>query len=124
MPASSRITNLGSYDPMLVSSLAGDTRESPPPGDRGPAQLRDPRIRTNIGLLLELLEHPRFIAGELDRGFSMLRATRSVPADSRHDARRPGDCRRRTGVRLQRGYALSRSSAGVDPWISLRGARV
>ena len=59
------------YDPMLAKLIArGEDREAA--RRRALSALRSYPvlgIRTNIGLLIELLEHPRFIAGALDTGF-------------------------------------------------------
>src|SRR5688500_3498264 len=59
------------YDPLLAKLIAwGETRDAA--RQRALAALRSYPvlgIRTNIGLLIELLEHPRFAAGALDTGF-------------------------------------------------------
>ena len=59
------------YDPMLAKVIAtGETRERATA--RLIAALRDYPIlgiRTNIPLLLRILEHPRFQAGDIDTGF-------------------------------------------------------
>ena len=59
------------YDPLLAKLIAwGETRDAA--RRRALAALRSYPIlgiRTNIALLIELLEHPRFIAGALDTGF-------------------------------------------------------
>src|SRR5688572_14527420 len=59
------------YDPLLAKLIAsGETREAA--RRRALAALRAfpiLGIRTNIALLIELLEHPRFISGDLDTQF-------------------------------------------------------
>jgi acetyl-CoA carboxylase biotin carboxylase subunit len=59
------------YDPMIAKVIAtGETRESATA--RLIAALRDYPIlgiRTNVPLLLRILEHPRFQAGDIDTGF-------------------------------------------------------
>jgi acetyl/propionyl-CoA carboxylase alpha subunit len=103
----------------------GDTRESA--RRRVIAALRSYPIlgiRTNIGLLLELLEHPRFIAGELDTGFLDAEGD-AIRARLTYDATPAvlAITAAARSVRLHPDHA-QRSSAGLDPWISLRGARV
>ena len=73
------------YDPLLAKLIAsGETREAA--RLRALAALRSYPIlgiRTNIPLLIELLEHPRFIAGDVDTGFldteDAIRARLSAP---------------------------------------------
>ena len=59
------------YDPLLAKLIAwGETRDVA--RRRALAALRSYPIlgiRTNVALLVELLEHPRFIAGSIDTGF-------------------------------------------------------
>ena len=59
------------YDPMIAKVVAtGETRECATA--RLIAALRDYPIlgiRTNVPLLLRILEHPRFQAGDIDTGF-------------------------------------------------------
>ena len=59
------------YDPMMAKLIAsGDTREAA--RQRALAALRNYPvlgIRTNIAFLIALLEHPRFVSGDLDTGF-------------------------------------------------------
>ena len=85
-------------------------------------------IRTNTGLLIELLEHPRFIEGALDTGFldaegDAIRARlrdEASPAVSAvvAAARATG----RAGPLTGRDRVFNRPPS--DPWTSLRGARV
>jgi acetyl-CoA carboxylase biotin carboxylase subunit len=113
------------YDPMLAKLIGwGDTRESA--RRRVIAALRSYPIlgiRTNIGLLLELLEHPRFIAGELDTGFLDAEGD-EMRARLTHDATPAvlAIAAAARSARLQPDHG--HRSADVDPWISLRGARV
>ena len=59
------------YDPLLAKLIAwGETRDAA--RRRALAALRSYPvlgIRTNIALLIELLEHPRFVSGSIDTGF-------------------------------------------------------
>jgi acetyl-CoA carboxylase biotin carboxylase subunit len=128
------------YDPLLAKLIAwGETRDAA--RRRALAALRSYPvlgIRTNITLLIELLEHPRFIAGSLDTGFldaegdairTRLRGEATPVAEAVAAAARAT------------GRAGSFGSAGTDPlgpargagpspakspdpWTSLRGARV
>jgi acetyl-CoA/propionyl-CoA carboxylase biotin carboxyl carrier protein len=129
------------YDPLLAKLIAwGETRDAA--RRRALAALRSYPvlgIRTNIALLIELLEHPRFIAGALDTGFldaegDAIRArlrdespavVEAVAAAARATGRAgpygpaeigpfgPADGSRSESV-----------AAHDDPWTSLRGARV
>jgi 3-methylcrotonyl-CoA carboxylase alpha subunit len=139
------------YDPLLAKVIASsDSRESA--RRRAVSALRNfpiLGIRTNIPLLLDVLEHPRFIAGEIDTGFLDAEAER-LPARSaagpppevlalaravRDDASMGNlvtpataglhDHRFRPDV----GSGFSRiedaaEHATADPWDSLRGIRV
>jgi acetyl/propionyl-CoA carboxylase alpha subunit len=85
-------------------------------------------IRTNIALLIELLEHPRFVAGSIDTGFldqegDAIRARLNVQtppsveaiaaAVGRAGASGAPDTDRRAGP-----------FGAADPWTALRDARV
>jgi 3-methylcrotonyl-CoA carboxylase alpha subunit len=110
------------YDPLLAKLIAwGETRDAA--RRRALTALRSYPIlgiRTNIALLIELLEHPRFVAGSIDTGF----------LDEEGDAiraRLSGE----TPVVVEAIAAAARvSSSGLagdtptDPWTSLRGSRV
>jgi acetyl/propionyl-CoA carboxylase alpha subunit len=112
------------YDPLIAKLIAsGETREVA--RRRALAALRSfpiLGIRTNAALLIELLDHPRFISGDLDTQFldsegDALRARLAAEpsadilavaaaadsrADRRHDPTQPS----------------------ADPWAVLRGVRV
>jgi acetyl-CoA carboxylase biotin carboxylase subunit len=115
------------YDPMLAKLIAwGENREAA--RRRALAALRSYPvlgIRTNIGLLIELLQHPRFIAGEIDTGFLdtegdaiRARLRDEVPAAVQAIAAAVRDTR-------PAAFTSGRGPAGPDdPWTSLRGARV
>ena len=117
------------YDPLLAKLIAtGETREDA--RHRALAALRAYPIlgiRTNVELLIALLEHPRFIDGTADTGLlgaergamsaglsieagpevaAIVAACRSEPPDS-------------TGARVS-----GSAAPAVDPWTSLRGVRV
>ena len=86
------------YDPMIAKLIAsGDTREAA--RQRAIAALRAYQvegIRTNIPLLLALLEHPRFISGDLDTHF----------------------------IDRERAALLARRPEDLDPWVALHGWRL
>jgi len=124
------------YDPLLAKLIAwGETRDAA--RRRALAALRSYPvlgIRTNIALLVELLEHPRFIAGSLDTGFldaegDAIRArlgsetpaiVETVAAAARTG--RAGPFGPAGGDPI--GRADNDGPAVTDPWTSLRGARV
>ena len=112
------------YDPLLAKLIAwGETREAA--RRRALSALRSYPIlgiRTNVALLIELLEHPRFVAGAIDTGF----------LDAEGDAIR-AQLSGETPAVVEAVAAAARVSgrAGpvgpaddTDPWTSLRGARV
>jgi acetyl-CoA carboxylase biotin carboxylase subunit len=113
------------YDPMVAKLIAwGETREAA--RRRAIVALRNYPIlgiRTNTALLLALLEHPRFVSGDLDTGFldtegDAIRASLAVetPADAIAVAQA-----------AENGSVPSTSSAIAavtsDPWTTLRGWR-
>ena len=116
------------YDPLLVKLIAsGDTRDTA--RARALAALRCYPIlgiRTNIPLLIELLEHPKFVSGNIDTGLldadgDAIRA-RLSPSPS------PEAVAVAAAARAAGPPATTRSSAAgaanIDPWSSLRNARV
>jgi acetyl/propionyl-CoA carboxylase alpha subunit len=114
------------YDPMLAKLIAwGDTREAA--RRRAVIALRNYPIlgiRTNTAMLLALLEHRRFISGDLDTGFlddegDAIRATlgTDMPADAVAVAQAT-----RNGAA---GPALPSATAVTpDPWATLTGWRL
>ena len=109
------------YDPMIAKLIAtGDTRDAA--RRRALAALRSYPIlgvRTNIRLLIALLEHPRFVAGDLDTRFldtegEALRGQLAgdPPADIVELA---AQVRRQPGHRA----AQRPSSQATDPWSTL-----
>ena len=116
------------YDPMLAKLIAwGENRDAA--RRRALAALRSYPvlgIRTNIGLLVELLEHPRFIAGALDTGFldeegDALRARLRDEAPPEVIA--VAATARATGSFSGRAGPFGPATPS-DPWTSLRGVRV
>jgi acetyl-CoA carboxylase biotin carboxylase subunit len=116
------------YDPMLAKLIAwGDTRDVA--RRRALSALRlypILGIQTNIGLLIELLEHPRFIAGVLDTGFldtegDAIRAR--LAGDTPPEVLAVAAAARAAGPG-GRAASPGQVSPEADPWISLRGARV
>ena len=86
------------YDPMIAKLIAsGDTREAA--RGRARAALRAYQIegvRTNLPLLIALLEHPRFISGDIDTHF----------------------------IDRERATLISQPATDPDPWIALQGWRM
>jgi acetyl-CoA/propionyl-CoA carboxylase biotin carboxyl carrier protein len=110
------------YDPLLAKLIAcGETRDAA--RRRALAALRSYPIlgiRTNIALLIELLEHSRFVAGSTDTGFldeegEAIRARLSGETPVVVEA-----------IAAAARVSPSRLAGGTatDPWTSLRGARV
>jgi len=110
------------YDPLIAKLIAsGDTREAA--RQRAVAAVTSfpiLGIRTNTGLLLELLNHPRFVAGAVDTGFLdaeadslRVRLLADAPPEARAVAALVGDTTR-----------PARPSVGNDPWSSLRDVRL
>jgi len=124
------------YDPLLAKLIAwGETRDAA--RRRALAALRSYPIlgiRTNVALLIELLEHPRFIAGSIDTGFldtegDAIRARLSVKTPPSVDAvaaaaRSAGPATDRRAGPFGPATSPSGPADTTDPWTSLRGARV
>jgi acetyl/propionyl-CoA carboxylase alpha subunit len=115
------------YDPLLAKLIAwGESRETA--RRRALAALRSYPIlgiRTNTGLLIELLEHARFIEGALDTGFLDAEGD-AMRAHLRDDAP-PVVSDVAAAARVAGSAAPTRDRgqpARSDPWTSLRGARV
>jgi acetyl/propionyl-CoA carboxylase alpha subunit len=118
------------YDPLLAKLIAwGETRDTA--RRRALAALRSYPIlgiRTNIALLIELLEHPRFVSGSIDTGFldaegDAIRARligEPPPVVEAIAAAARGTEARGAGPS---GPAGTRRT-NIDPWTSLRDARV
>ena len=110
------------YDPMLAKLIASaETREAA--RRRALAALRDYPIlgiRTNVAMLIAILQHPRFVAGDIDTHFldaegSALRATLEgePPPEVTAVARAAADVPRDAGA----------AAAVPDPWTLLGGWR-
>lgn len=93
------------YDPMIAKLIAsGETREAA--RTRAIAALREYQIegvRTNIALLIALLEHPRFIAGDIDTHFID---------------------RERANLLAHRSAESPEQNPSLDPWDALPGWRI
>jgi acetyl/propionyl-CoA carboxylase alpha subunit len=112
------------YDPLIAKLIAsGETREVA--RRRALAALRSfpiLGIRTNAGLLIELLEHPRFVGGDLDTQF----------LDSEGEALRARLAAEPSADVLAVAAAADSGTNGThdpshptaDPWAVLRGVRV
>jgi acetyl/propionyl-CoA carboxylase alpha subunit len=101
------------YDPLIAKLIAdGEAREIA--RRRAIEALRSYPIlgiRTNISFLIEVLEHPRFISGDIDTRFldaegKTLRASAPVPAEALEVAAVLG--------------TPTTDSTGKDPWDTLR----
>jgi acetyl/propionyl-CoA carboxylase alpha subunit len=112
------------YDPLIAKIIASaETREHA--RRRLLAALRQFPIlgvRTNVPLLINILEHPRFVEGHVDTGFLDREAEHvrprpavDVPSEVRAIAE---------AVRSQPAAVAGTTRAVPDPWTVLRGARV
>jgi acetyl/propionyl-CoA carboxylase alpha subunit len=116
------------YDPMIAKLIAtGDTRDIA--RRRAIAALCEYPIlgiRTNVAFLIALLEHPRFVSGEIDTGFLNAEgagirariADMAIPADvidvaAAASAARPTTAGASGGIR----------TPSADPWNTVRGFR-
>jgi 3-methylcrotonyl-CoA carboxylase alpha subunit len=114
------------YDPLLAKLIgAGESREAA--RQRALAALRSfpvLGIVTNLPFLIAILEHPRFVAGDVDTHF--LDAERRVILDRLTEPAPDGIAAIALAARSATGAAAA-SAAGtarVDPWSALRGLRV
>jgi acetyl-CoA/propionyl-CoA carboxylase biotin carboxyl carrier protein len=110
------------YDPMIAKLIAGgDTREAA--RRRAIEALRTYPIlgiRTNVPFLIRLLEHPRFVSGDIDTGFidaERQALVAGLDADPPPEVLAVAAAENRNGV----GGHLKRTVP--DPWESLRGWR-
>jgi acetyl-CoA/propionyl-CoA carboxylase biotin carboxyl carrier protein len=112
------------YDPLVAKLIAdGPTREVA--RRRAIEALRSYPIlgiRTNVAFLIDLLEHPRFVAGDIDTRFldaegEALRKSEPAPPEALEIAAiAKADLSRRSTGREE-------SGAKADPWDALRGYR-
>ena len=116
------------YDPLLAKLVAsGETRDAA--RRRALAALRGYPIlgiRTNVPLLIDLLEHPRFISGAIDTGFldtegDGIRARLSTDPPP-EVAAIAAACRATVAPAALTGRGPA--TEGADPWTSLKGVRV
>jgi acetyl-CoA carboxylase biotin carboxylase subunit len=116
------------YDPLLAKLIAwGETREAA--RRRALEALRHfpiLGIRTNIPMLVELLEHPRFIAGSID---TRLLDSEAATLAARLSTEPPANvlaiaAAARSSGTVTTGHGRSAVRSDLDPWTSLRGARV
>jgi acetyl-CoA carboxylase biotin carboxylase subunit len=116
------------YDPLIAKLIASsDSREAA--RRRAVAALRSfpiLGIRTNIALLLDVLEHPRFVSGAIDTGFLDSEAERlpaRAPMEPTPEVLAVAAAAETSTIAS--GMRASRDSAAeADPWASLRGVRV
>jgi acetyl-CoA carboxylase biotin carboxylase subunit len=112
------------YDSLLAKLVAwGETREAA--RHRALEALADYPIlgiRTNVPLLLRLLSHERFVAGDLDTHFLQTEAAALLPSDDTpsEDARAVAAAMRSGG----RSGSSAETRGAPDPWTALRGRRV
>lgn len=120
------------YDPMIAKLIAtGESREDA--RGRALAALRDfpiLGIRTNVPFLIQLLEHPRFIAGDIGTAFLDTEGE-ALRASSVHPPT-PEALAVAAHLRSHSAWPVDPGAAGTasdtrwhqDPWASLRGVRV
>jgi acetyl-CoA carboxylase biotin carboxylase subunit len=116
------------YDPLVAKLIAsGETRETA--RARALAAIRSYPIlgiRTNIPLLIELLEHPNVVSGNIDTG--LLDADGDAIRARLSSSPSPEIVAVAAAARAAGPTATTRSSAAgavkIDPWSSLRDARV
>jgi len=117
------------YDPLVAKLIAdGETREIA--RRRAVEALRNYPIlgiRTNVSFLIEVLEHPRFVAGDIDTRFldvegDALRARNAaeIPDEVRDVARAVSNAKADSS---RRSTAGEDGGAKADPWDTLRGFR-
>jgi acetyl/propionyl-CoA carboxylase alpha subunit len=106
------------YDPMIAKliALAPGRVEA---ASRLAAACREVEIwpvRSNAAFLARALDHPDFVAGDIDTGFIGARETALVPRTGP-----PADVLRSAAERLVQATA---GPSAADPWTALRGFRV
>jgi acetyl/propionyl-CoA carboxylase alpha subunit len=118
------------YDPLLAKLIAwGETRDIA--RRRALAALRSfpiLGIKTNIPMLVELLQHPRFVEGALDTRFLDVEgaslAARLLAEPTPDVLAVAAAARSTAGVRNAGSASRDVDDSSVDPWTSLRGVRV
>ena len=115
------------YDPMIAKVIAtAETREQA--RRRLATALRQFPIlgvRTNVAFLLNILEHPGFVAGDIDTGLLDREAGTLRPrADVEPPAEVAAVATAIHGATPSGRPDASGQAAAPDPWTSLRGARV
>ena len=114
------------YDPMIAKLIArAESRDAA--RRRALGALRDYPIlgvRTNIPLLIALLEHPRFVQGDLDTGFldAEREALRSMPPITETVMVVAAAARANAVSGPMNAAPASQSRS--DPWTDLRGVRI
>ena len=110
------------YDPLMAKLIAwGETREAA--RRRAIEALRAYPIlgiRTNLPFLIRLLEHPRFVSGDIDTGFIDVERAALIAG---LDAEPPPEVLAIAAVEVN-GVGGHFSRTVPDPWQSLRGWRV
>ena len=117
------------YDPLIAKLIAdGETRDIA--RRRAIEALRNYPIlgiRTNLSLLIEILEHPRFVSGDIDTRFLeseganlRARASSDVPAEAIEVA---ALLRSHATDSSRRSTGSEGGGAKADPWDTLRGYR-
>ena len=110
------------YDPMIAKLIAGgDTREAA--RRRAIEALRTYPIlgiRTNVPFLIRLLEHPRFVSGDIDTGFIDAERQSLVAG---LDAEPPAEVLAVAAAENRNGVGGHLKRTAPDPWESLRGWR-
>ena len=110
------------YDSLLAKLVAwGETREAARHRARQAlAHFPILGIRTNVPLLMRLLAHERFVAGDLDTHFLQTEVAALVPPDDTPSA----DAHAVAALVRRGGHGAAAVDTAADPWTSLRDRRV
>ena len=114
------------YDPLVAKLIAdGETREIA--RRRAIEALRSYPIlgiRTNVAFLIELLEHPRFIAGDIDTHFLDVEGARIRARSAMEPSEEVLEVARAAARLRSPSASYGEASSGqADPWDTLRGYR-
>ena len=112
------------YDPLVAKLVAvAETREAAL--RRALGALRSFPILglvTNLPLLVNILEHPRFIGGDLDTGFlDSEKDSLAGTLDPPPEAAAVADAARQVAASSGTSHGTRQGPGAVDPWITLRG---
>jgi len=108
------------YDPMIAKLIVHeDTREAAAARLAAACgQVEVWPVKANAGFLKRCLEHPRFIAGDVDTGFIAAEGEGLVGRHVRPEVAAAGAAQR---FEQQRRASLSPADDGKSPWVAYRG---